>query len=49
MGKEIVNKVKEAQKVAYRVNPRINMLRHIIIKLIMNKHKERILKVISEN
>ena len=33
MGKEIVNQVQEAQRVPYRVNPRINMPRHILIKL----------------
>ena len=33
MGKEIVNQVQEAQRVPYRTNPRINMPRHILIKL----------------
>ena len=33
MGKEIVNQVQEAQRVTYRINPRIKMLRHILIKL----------------
>jgi len=42
MGKEIVNKVKEAQRVAYKINPRRNMLRCIIIKLIKNKHTKNI-------
>ena len=32
-GKEIVNRVQEAQRVPYRVNPRRNMSRHILIKL----------------
>ena len=32
-GKEIVNQVKEAQKVPYRINPRRNTQRHILIKL----------------
>ena len=32
-GKEIVNQVQEAQRVAYRINPRRNTLRHILIKL----------------
>ena len=41
MRKEIVNKVKEAQRVAYRINPRRNMLKSMIIKLIKNKHKEK--------
>ena len=30
MGKEIVNKVLEAQRVPYRINPRRNTPRHII-------------------
>ena len=33
MGKEIVNQVQEAQRVPYRINPRRNMPRHIVIKL----------------
>ena len=33
MEKEIVNKVQEAQTVPYRINPRRNTLRHILIKL----------------
>ena len=43
MEKEIVNQVQEAQKVPYRVNPRRNMPRHILIKLTKTKHTERIL------
>ena len=31
-------------RVPYRINPRRNMPRHILIKLIKTKHKERILK-----
>ena len=33
MEKEIVNQVQEAQRVLYRINPRRNMPRHILIKL----------------
>ena len=33
MGKEIVNQVQEAQTVLYRINPRRNTPRHILIKL----------------
>ena len=44
MEKEIVNQVQEAQRVPYRINPRRNMLRHILIKLTKIKHKERIFK-----
>ena len=32
MEKEIVNQVQEAQRVPYRINPRRNMPRHILIK-----------------
>jgi len=31
MEKEIVNQVQEAQRVPYRINPRRNMPRHILI------------------
>jgi len=48
MEKEIVNQVQETQRVPYRVNPRRNMPRHILIKLTKTKHKERILKVARE-
>ena len=33
MEKEIVNQVQEVQRVTYRINPRRNMPRHILIKL----------------
>ena len=32
MGKETVNQVHEAQRVPYRINPKRNTLRHILIK-----------------
>ena len=48
MGKEIVNQVQEAQRVPYRINPRRNMPRHILIKLSKIKHKEKILKAARE-
>ena len=44
MGKEIVNQVQEAQRVPYRINPRRNMPRHLLIKLSKIKCKEKILK-----
>ena len=44
MEKEIGNQGQEAQRVPYRINPRRNMPRHILIKLTKTKHKERILK-----
>ena len=48
MGKEIVNQAQEAQKVPYRINPRRNMPRHILIKLSKIKYKEKILKEARE-
>ena len=48
MEKEIVNQVQEAQKVPYRINPRRNTPRHILIKLTKIKHKEGILKAARE-
>ena len=33
MGKELVNQLLEAQRVPYRINPRRNTPRHILIKL----------------
>ena len=39
MEKEIVNQVQEAQRIPYRINPRRNMPRHILIKLTKTKHK----------
>ena len=48
MEKELVNQVQEAQRVPYRINPRRNMPRHILIKLMKTKHKETILKAARE-
>ena len=48
MEKKIVNQVQEAQRVPYRINPRRNMPRYILIKLTKTKHKERILKTARE-
>ena len=48
MGKEIGNQVQEAQRVPYRINPRRNTPRHILIKLLKNKYKENILKSARE-
>ena len=48
MEKEIANQVQEAQRVPYRINPRRNTPRHILIKLTKTKHKERILKATRE-
>ena len=48
MGKEIVTQVQEAQRVSGRINPRRNMLRHIVIKLTKIKDKEKLLKAARE-
>ena len=48
MGKEIAHQVQEVQRVPYRINPRRNMPRHILIKLSKIKYKEKILKAARE-
>ena len=48
MGREIVNQVQEAQRVPYRINPRRNTPRHILIKLSKIKYKKKILKAARE-
>ena len=48
MEKEMVNQVREVQRVPYRINPRGKTPRHILIKLTNMKHKERILKATRE-
>ena len=48
MEKEIVNQVHEAQRILYRINPRRNTPRHILIKLTNTKHKEKILNAPRE-
>ena len=48
MEKVIVNQVQEVQRVAYRINPRRNTPRHILIKQTTTKHKERILTAARE-
>ena len=48
MGKETFNQVQEAQRVPYRINPRRNTPRHILIKLSKIKYKQKILKVERE-
>ena len=40
MGKEIAIQVQETQRVPNRINPRQNIPRHILIKLMKIKHKE---------
>ena len=51
MENEIVNQVQEVQRVQYRINPKRNMARHILIKPTKKKkkkHKETILKASRE-
>ena len=48
MGKEIVNQVQEAQKIPDRINPRRNTPRHMIIKTMKIKDKDKILKSARE-
>ena len=49
MGKEIVNKVHEAQRFPYRINPRRNTPRNILIKLSKIKYKEKIVKAVGKS
>ena len=48
MGKEIATQVQEVQRVPYRINPRRNTPRHIVIKLEKIKDKEKLLKAARE-
>ena len=48
MGKEIATQVQEAQRVPYRIIPRRNTPRHIVIKVAKIKDKEKLLKAARE-
>ena len=48
MGKEALAQIQEAQRVPYKINPRRNTPRHILIKLTKIKDKEKILKAARE-
>ena len=48
MGKERATQVQEVQTVPYRINPRRNTPRHIVIKLAEIKDKEKFLKTARE-
>ena len=48
MQKEPLTQIQEAQRVPYKINPRRNTLRHILIKLTKIKDKEKILKADRE-
>ena len=47
-GKETVTQVQEAQRVPYRINPKRNTLRYMVIKMTKIKDKERIIKAATE-
>ena len=42
MGKESLTQIQEAQRVPYKINPRRNTLRHILIKLTKVKDRENL-------
>ena len=48
MGKEPLTQIQEAQQVPYKISPRRNTLRHILIKLTKIKNEEKILKTARE-
>ena len=48
MGKEPLTQIQEAQQGPYKINPRRNTLRHILIKLTKIEGKEKILKAARE-
>ena len=48
MGKEPITQIKEAQRLPYKINTRRSTPRHILIKLIKIKDKEKILKAARE-
>ena len=48
MGKESLTQIQEAQRVPYKINPRRNTPRHILVKLTKIKDKEKILKAAGE-
>ena len=48
MGKEPLTQIQDAQWIPYKINPRRNTLRHILIKLTKIKDKEKILKAARE-
>ena len=48
MGKELVSQVQEVQRVPYRINPRRNAPRHVLIKQSKIKYKEKKIKAARE-
>ena len=49
MEKKVTTQVQEAQGVPYKINPKRNIPRHILIKLMKVKHKEQILKAAGKS
>ena len=48
MGRQTATQVQEVQRVPYRIHPRRNTPRHIVIKLTKIKDKEQLLKAARE-
>ena len=48
MGKEPLTQIQEAQRVPYKINPKRNTPRHILIKVTKMKDKDKILKAARE-
>ena len=48
MGKERLNQIQEVQRVPSRINPRKNIPRNTVIKLMKIKDKDKILKATRE-
>ena len=48
MGKEPLTQIQDAQRVPYKINPRRNTPKHILIKLTKIKDKEKIWKAARE-
>ena len=48
MGKESLTQIQDVQQVPYKINPRRNTPRHILIKLTKIKDKEKLLKAAGE-
>ena len=48
MGKESLTQIQEGQRIPYKINPRRNTPRHILIKLTKIKDKEKTVKAARE-
>ena len=48
MGKETLTQVEKAQRIPYKINPKRNTARDILIKVTKIKFKEKILKATRE-